>query len=259
MSIEDDLGRKAVSPHNSLSGRRRKRPDVIADKVRDQIVTADLRVGDRIPADWVMPETLNASRGTVREALKILEIEGLIVSKTGPGGGLFVSSIDPDDAIRFLDNLFLSEPPSISDIYALRKQLEPELAAGLAGTLSPEQFVHLQSLIYLYQDEPESAEDEYRQRLAELDFHSGLANLSRNRLLGFVCRFLHSLLQDKSECRAIYSEPTPWVQRETGVNYQVKLLRALKLGDATLASTIMREHMIEAEKFMIERAVLLRK
>nr|WP_319516660.1 FCD domain-containing protein [uncultured Cohaesibacter sp.] len=259
MSIEDDLGRRAVSPHHTLSSRRRKRPDVIADKVRDQIVTADLRVGDRIPADWVTPETLNASRGTVREALKILEIEGLIVTKTGPGGGLFVSSIDPEDAIRFLDNLFLAEPPSISDIYALRKQLEPELAAELAGTLSNEQFVHLQSLIYLYQDEPESAEDEYRQRLAELDFHSGLANLSKNRLMGFVCRFLHSLLQDKSECRAIYSEPTPWGKREMGVSYQVKLLRALKLGDSGLASAIMREHMTEAEKFMIERAVLLRK
>ena len=259
MSIEDDLGRRAVSPHHTLSSRRRKRPDVIADKVRDQIVTADLRVGDRIPADWVTPETLNASRGTVREALKILEIEGLIVTKTGPGGGLFVSSIDPEDAIRFLDNLFLAEPPSISDIYALRKQLEPELAAEVAGTLSNEQFVHLQSLIYLYQDEPESAEDEYRQRLAELDFHSGLANLSKNRLMGFVCRFLHSLLQDKSECRAIYSEPTPWGKREMGVSYQVKLLRALKLGDSGLASAIMREHMTEAEKFMIERAVLLRK
>ena len=195
----------------------------------------------------------------MREALKILEIEGLIVTKTGPGGGLFVSSIDPEDAIRFLDNLFLAEPPSISDIYALRKQLEPELAAELAGTLSNEQFVHLQSLIYLYQDEPESAEDEYRQRLAELDFHSGLANLSKNRLMGFICRFLHSLLQDKSECRAIYSEPTPWGKREMGVSYQVKLLRALKLGDSGLASAIMREHMTEAEKFMIERAVLLRK
>ena len=133
MSIQDDLEQKDLVPRHGPTRRRRKRPDVIADKVRDQIVTADLRVGDRIPADWVLPETLNASRGTVREALKILEIEGLIITKTGPGGGLFVSAIDPEDAIRFLDNLFLSEPPSIPDIYSLRRQLEPELAAGLAG------------------------------------------------------------------------------------------------------------------------------
>ncbi|WP_319410445.1 FCD domain-containing protein [uncultured Cohaesibacter sp.] len=259
MSIQDDLEQKDLVPRHGSTRRRRKRPDVIAEKVRDQIITADLRVGDRIPADWVLPETLNASRGTVREALKILEIEGLIITKTGPGGGLFVSAIDPEDAIRFLDNLFLSEPPSIPDIYSLRRQLEPELAAGLAGKLSDAQFSHLQSLIYLYEDEPTSAEEEYRQRLAELDFHTGLAALSENRLLGFVCRFLHSLLQDKSECRAIYSEPTPWGKREMGVGYQVQLLRALKQGDRQEAGRIMRAHMIEAEKFMIERAVLLRK
>ena len=222
-------------------------------------MTADLSVGDRIPADWVDPDNLNASRGTIREALKILEIQGLIITKTGPGGGLFVSAIDQEDAIRFLDNLFLSEPPSISDIYALRKLLEPELAAKLAGQLTAEQFIHLQSLIYLYEDDPLSAEDEYRQRLAELDFHTALARMSPNRLHGFVCCFLHSLLQDKSECRAIYSEPAPWKQRETGVDYQVKLLRALKTGDPDLSRSIMHEHMIEAERFMMERAVLLRK
>ncbi|WP_316859549.1 FCD domain-containing protein [uncultured Cohaesibacter sp.] len=258
MSMEGDKRLKLGPLQRSQQKKRKKRPDILADVVRDRILTEELAEGDRIPSDWVAPETLNASRGTIREALKILEIQGLIITKTGPGGGLFVSSIDPEDAIRFLDNLFLPDPPSISDIYALRKILEPQLAVSVAGTLSQEQFTYLQSLIYLYEDEPVSAEEEYEQRLAELDFHTALANLCQNRLLGFVCSFLHSLLRDKSECRAIYSEPTPWHGREKGVDYQVRLLRAIRAGHADQAQKIMFEHMNSAEKFMIERAVLLR-
>ncbi|MCO6186622.1 FadR/GntR family transcriptional regulator [Rhizobium sp. L1K21] len=243
-------------PAQVKGAKKRKRPDIIADQIREQIVTAGLKMGERVPADWLAADKLGVSRGTLREALKVLEFQGLTASKTGPGGGVFVSVVSDDDALRILDNLFLSKPPSISDIYTLRKALEPELAASLVGKLTAEQFAELQSLINPYEDEPKSAVEEYSQRLAELDFHAGLARMSENRVLGFICIFLLSLLRDKTECRAIYSEPTPWWMRETGIGYQIRLLRALKADDAERARTIMREHMTEAEKFMLERAVL---
>ena len=50
----------------------------------------------------------------------------------------------------------------------------------------------------------------------------------------------------------------PWGMREQGINYQVRLLRALKAGDGALAHSIMRDHMIDAERFMLERAVLIK-
>ena len=56
-------------------------------------------------------------------------------------------------------------------------------------------------------------------------------------------------------CRSIYKEPNPAL-RETGLHYQVKLLRAIKSGDAELCRMIMRGHMIEAEKYMKERAAM---
>lgn len=235
---------------------KRKRPDIIADAIRDQIMAAGLGPGDRIPAGWLDPDSLGVSRGTLREALKLLEFQGLIASKTGPGGGTFVTAIAPDSAIRILDNLFLFEPPSISDIYAIRRMIEPELAASAAaGSLSAATFEALQSTIRLYEAEPVSAEDEYRQRLAELDFHAELARNNPNRLLGFVAVFLLSLLRDMTVCREIYQEPNPEL-RETGLHYQVRLLRAIKTGDAERAREIMRRHMIEAESYMLERAAV---
>lgn len=233
--------------------RRLRRPDIVARNLREQIIEAGLRPGDRVPSEWIQPETVKASRGTLREALKLLEFQGLIWTRSGPGGGVFVSSVKPSDAIGFLDNLFLFQQPSISDIYTLRKQLEPELAASVAGVLSEEAFQALQSCIRLYEDEPRTAEQEYAQRLAELDFHEELTRHCPNQILAFTCAFLLSLLRDMTVCRSIYSEPNPAL-RETGLHYQVRLLRAMRAGDKELCRMLMRNHMIEAERYMLERA-----
>ena len=58
--------------------KRLRRPDMVAQQIREQIVEAGLRPGDRVPADWLLPETVKVSRGSLREALKVLEFQGLI-------------------------------------------------------------------------------------------------------------------------------------------------------------------------------------
>ncbi|WP_150523158.1 FadR/GntR family transcriptional regulator [Roseibium sediminis] len=235
--------------------RRLRRPDMIAQQIREKIIEGNLQPGDRLPNEWIQPEVVKGSRGTIREALKVLEFQGLITTKSGPGGGIFVSAVQPGEAIRLLDNLFLFNTPTISDIYALRKQLEPELASSVAGSLSEDAFHALQNCIRLYEDEPKTAEEEYGQRLAELEFHEELARHCPNPLLAFTCNFLLSLLRDMTVCRSIYKEPNPAL-RETGLHYQVRLLRAIKAENKHLCRKIMREHMEQAEVYMLERAAM---
>lgn len=237
------------------AGKRLRRPDRIAMQIRERIVAAGLQPGDRVPAEWLQTDEVKVSRGTLREALKLLDYQGLITTRSGPGGGVFVGKVEPREAIRMLDNLFLFKPLSVSDIYTLRKQLEPELAASVSGHLSEEGFHRLQGCIRLYEDEPASAEEEYRQRLAELDFHEELTRHCPNALLAFTCSFLLSLLKDMTVCRSIYRHPIPGL-RETGLHYQVRLLRAIKAGDPELSRMIMRGHMIEAEKYMLHCAAI---
>ena len=67
--------------------------------------------------------------------------------------------------------------------------------------------------------------------------------------------FLLSLLRDMTVCREIYSRPNPEL-RERGLHYQVQLLRAIHSGDAERARGIMREHMEEAERYMLASAAM---
>lgn len=243
-------------PPPPAPARRRKRPDMIADAIRDKIMQSDLQPGERVPTEWLADEALRASRGTLREAMKILEFQGLIATRTGPGGGAFVSAVEENHALGMLNNLFVFDPPSIGDIYAVRKMIEPAIAAEAARTgIAETAFEALRATVRLYEREPASAEEEYRQRLAELDFHAELARTSSNRLFGLIAFLMLGLLRDMTVCRQIYQQPNPGL-RETGLHYQVRLLRAIRARDVDAARTIMHEHMVEAEQYMLERAAM---
>ncbi|NDA30344.1 MAG: FadR family transcriptional regulator, partial [Alphaproteobacteria bacterium] len=65
---------------------KRSRPVLVADEIKEWVVKKDLKSGDKLPNESEMIDLFGVSKGTVREALRILEAQGLISTKTGPGG-----------------------------------------------------------------------------------------------------------------------------------------------------------------------------
>jgi GntR family transcriptional regulator, transcriptional repressor for pyruvate dehydrogenase complex len=240
------------------AGRKRapKRPVVIAEQIKDWIVEQNLKPGDRLPGERDLIVRLHASKSTTREALKVLETQGLIVTRTGPGGGTFVKALSETQAVELLGNYFFFKNPTIRDIYTLRKLLEPELAASVVGRLTDANFRHLESTMRIYAYPPENLVEERLQRHAELDFHSILASLCPNPVLGFVCRFLHSLLRDLTVCRRIYDTPNPDL-RMSGHSFQVMLIQGLKRKDERAVRQIMFDHMVTAQAHMEEREAVV--
>ncbi len=228
---------------------RPRRHDSIAGKIKDMIVADGLRPGERLPPERELRAMFGASKSSVREAISALSAQGLVRSRTGPGGGLFLTGIAPERAMELLSNLFVFEPPTIAEIYAVRRELEPQMAAAVAETIAEPDFARLEAVMRLYDAPPADAAEEYAQRLAELDFHSVLAELCPNRLLGFFCGFLQTMLREMAVCRRIYDAPNP-EQRDTALHYQLRLLRALRARDAAAAREIMRDHMLAAQAYM---------
>ncbi len=247
---DDDPDRIMIQPRPQ-SERRLKRTDDIAERIKDLIVEKALKPDDRLPNEKALIDQFHASKSTVREALKALETQGLIRSRTGPGGGTFVAQLSGSRAMELLGNYFFFRQPSIADIYQVRVRLEPELAASVIGHLRDADYETLQRTMRLYEKPPRDRGEEYRQRLAELDFHSVLAELCPNPILGFTCGFMHNLLRNLTICRQIYGEPNPLL-REQALHYQIRLIRALKAEDADLARQIMLEHMESARRYMEE-------
>lgn len=236
----------------------RRRPEEIADRIKDVIRSDALRPGDRLPQEKELIDQFKAAKGTVREAMKALETQGLIFTRSGPGGGAFVAEPSAQHAMEMLGSYFFFDQPSLAEVYAIRKLLEPEVAAVLAGKLTENDIVRLESTMRIYDRPPVDLDDQYRQRIAELDFHSLLAQLCPDRLLGFICGLTHNLLRSLPIARAIYADPTP-ASREEGLLFQHRLLAALVEDRSEDARRIAFEHMVSAENYMLSKANIVGK
>ncbi|MFD0981641.1 FadR/GntR family transcriptional regulator [Tropicimonas aquimaris] len=237
---------------------RMSRPQRAAAAIKDWVVERGMRPGDRLPGEAELMAHFGMAKGTIREALRVLEAQGLIRTRTGPGGGAFVNEVSEARARALLGNYFYFNEIGIADIYALRRALEPVLVTQLAGQLTEAQIGELEQVMTAYETPPETIEEAERQRMAELDFHALLADYSTNALLRFQCRFLISLLKELTICRKIYSREIPGF-RESGRDYQSRLLQALRAGDAGAAKAIMRAHLNTAQDIMEQQeSVVLR-
>eukprot|EP00873_Tetraselmis_striata_P030282 jgi/Tetstr1/450546/TSEL_037582.t1 len=230
---------------------RRKRTDEIVDAIKKTIIEHGLQPGDRLPQERELMEQYAASKGTIREALKSLEVQGLIRTRTGPGGGAFIDTMSENRAMSLLSNYLFAKTVTIGDIYALRKVLEPLVAVSAMANMDAAAYQRLDDIIAIYDHEPADAQERWDQRMAELDFHAVVAEYADNALLAFTCRFLQRLLKDLAVCHDIYVQPKP-VLRAQGIEYQRQMIAAMQVGDADAVHRIMADHMAYAERSMLD-------
>lgn len=239
----------ASAPSEPKTRARRSRPLHVADAIKDWVVERGLQPGDRLPGEAELIERFGMSKGTIREAMRLLQAQGLIETKTGPGGGSFVGEVTRERATALLANYFFFRDVTIDDIYQVRIALEPELAASLAGRLTDSQLGELEAIMADYAEAAADAEEERRQHVASLKFHSRLSDFGGNALLGFFIGFMAQILTDLTVYKRLYTTPNHDLWQK-GRKHQIDLIGALRKGDSAKARQVMRSHMEMARGLM---------
>lgn len=227
---------------------RIKRADQIVESVKQWVVVNGKQPGDRLPNERELMEQFECSKGTVREALKSLEVQGLVRIKTGPNGGAVLERVPYEKASQLLRNFLHFDQPTGPEIYALRTLVEPEIAALATPRLQDEDFARLESLVACCETPASNFDERMQQRIAELEFHVVLAGCCDNAMLAFIGRFLNDMIRDL----VIFKKAQLPEQQEfscANLNYHKQLMDAFRKRDADLARELMREHMQSAEHF----------
>ncbi len=238
-------------PENAepLRPQRRTRPVRVAEAIKDWVVEQGLQPGDRLPGESELIARFGMSKGTIREAMRLLQAQGLVETKTGPGGGSFVGAVSDERARALLANYFYFRNVTIADIYAVRIALEPELAATLAGKLTETQLGELEAIMEGYAAPASDAEEERAQHVASLRFHARLSDFGDNALLGFFIGFMAQILTDLTVYKKLYTSPNLDLWRQ-GRDHQTELIAALRSGDPVTARRVMKSHMEMARDLM---------
>ncbi|WLD58875.1 FCD domain-containing protein [Salinispirillum sp. LH 10-3-1] len=231
--------------------RRLKRADQIVESVKRWVVVQDMQPGERLPNEATLMEQFDCARGTVREALKSLEVQGLITIKTGPNGGAVLAQVPYPLASQLLRNFLHFQHPTGPDIYQLRVLVEPQIAEMAVGNLTDADLAELNRLTELCAEAPANLEERLEQRIAELEFHNVLADRCGNPLFAFLGRFLNDLIKDL----VIYKKVQLPEQREfseANLHFHRELNEAFQQRDQAHVKQLMTEHMLSAQAFNVE-------
>jgi DNA-binding FadR family transcriptional regulator len=161
-----------------------KASDVLAGELRERILTGELAEGDALPAERELVKQAQMSRATVREALRILEVQNLVRVKTGRAGGAFVQRPTTKSMANSVSMLIRGRRIKLVDLMETREALEPFCAELAARNRTGEDLAELDRANEAIA-EPEADLAQFLQ--ANLDWHVGVAVASRNELLtGFM-------------------------------------------------------------------------
>jgi GntR family transcriptional repressor for pyruvate dehydrogenase complex len=211
--------------------------EAIVELFHAQIQLGILEHGSKIPAERVLAEQLKVSRGSVREAIRTLELQGLAISKHGSGTFINTQSLD---AVTTLMTSSLGEGESqLHDIFEVRHLLEPQLAALASERATDEDVKRLSSILVEQQRqimEGETGVD------ADTKFHFALATATHNSALVKVVSAVEDVLQQSRD--QTLQQPG---RSERSLESHRQILEMVQAGDSLGARSAMEHHLTAVE------------
>lgn len=201
-----------------------------------QVAESGLQPGTILESETEMMARYGVSRGSLREALRVLEVLGFIHMKPGPKGGPVL--LDPDSRqFSAMAALFYQRiHAKYADLLEMRLVLEPEAAALAAERRTSEQIELLEG--YISRSHTANLEDDRQFRAVGQGFHDLVAGISGNGILSLVIHSCYDLFAGKST-GFLY----PQDERKCVGDVHEKIAIAIIKGDAEKSRMLMKNHM----------------
>ena len=223
-------------------GRRVYQP--LVEQIRRDIFQRQRHPGDRLPHERALAEQFGIGRSAVREALRVLEIQGLVEVRHGYRGGAFVAEPGASPLLWALDASLRLDHVGVDELYEARRLVEPMLARLAAERDASA----LAALLEANVVEAEARIDEGRSAFAlNVEFHAILAKAGGNRVVNLIMRAILDLLQESRE-----RQPTddPNLSREA-VRGHRQILEAISASDGRLVEALMLAHLMRVHELPV--------
>jgi DNA-binding FadR family transcriptional regulator len=217
--------------------------EAVARQLRDMLLSARLRPGDKLPNERQLIESLGVSRGAVRQALLLLQQQGLVEVRVGQTGGVFVKEIGLAPVLNAFENLVHAQGITVAEYLAAKRALEPALTEGAVENITPGQLDALRANVRAMRDalaEDPDAEPDLLE--FSLEFHEIVVSATGNRVLEAL---LHALIRLADRLPDFHSADTQdW---QAVIDGHQAMIHALEHRDAEQLRRLMRDHVDSVE------------
>lgn len=206
----------------------------VAENIREYIMSGEIEVGDKLLSEMKLCEMLGVGRGTVREAIRVLQMSGFVEMR--PGRGAFVArTTEPDNDDLF--GWFKTNEAKLMDFLRVRSALEP-LAIRLAIQHRNEKDVEALSQIHQKTMRAVSENNAPMLAMCDEEFHAYIFTCSRNEVLISINRTISNAL--KNFRGKTFHIPT---NAKNVLEPHGDILFAFLSGDADEGEKMMKKHM----------------
>ena len=223
----------------SLAIKPQKTALILAQRIVRDIHKGGIAPGDKLPPEKLMMEQYDAGRGTLRESLRFLELQGLLSFKPGPGGGPVVEKPGADALAATLALLLQFDGAPYRVIAEARAAFEPLMARLAAERITPERLKELERSVV---DMEENIDDNAIYLESNERFHDVIAWASGNSLFGFLIDVMVGSMDLSGAAHGIQYPPR---RRQAVLKAHRSIYEAIEAGDAGRAEKSMEIHIGE--------------
>lgn len=233
---------RADTLRESLSPVRRTRVyEEVASRIRRMIADRRLTPGDKLPPERELAAALGVSRTSVRDAIRTLEVAGLLEARQGEG--TVVRELSADNLVGPLASALLARRDLLSDLIAVRKMIEPPIAREAARHATPEEIRQLEAILTR---QAARVEDGGLAMDEDSAFHDMIARASRNQVVLKVIDVLMDLLREGRE-RSLQVRGRP----QKSLRGHRQILDAIRRRDGDTAARAMLAHLEQIEEMLL--------
>ena len=215
--------------------RRTRVYEAVAAQIQAQIAEGRLRPGDRLPPERELAEAFGVSRDSVRDAIRVLELAGLVVPRQGEG--TVVRELTLDSVVSPLASALLQRKDLLADLLDARRIIEPALAYRAAQRAGDEDIQAMAEILRRQAAKVRAGEPGIDEDTA---FHYRLATAARNQVILKVMDVLMDLLRE-GRARSLQAQGRP----ERSLEGHRRILAALRRRDPEAAKRAMEQHLEE--------------
>lgn len=234
MSLDGD----APVTRTRAFSRSEKVSQLVARELVREISESQLPTGAKLPHESAMLESFGVSRSSLREALRILEVHGVVSIRPGPKGGPVVEAAGSSDFARMASLYFYLGDATYGDLLEARNQIDPVMARLAAERRDRASIKVLNDALDLARNNPSASDAEWLH--ASGVFHLVVAGLSGNPVLDMLGEALMEVWMRRLE-QVVY----PPRQRDRTITVHVQIADAITAGDGQTAHDLMASHMAD--------------
>lgn len=210
----------------------------VVSQIHDLIREGKLKASDQLPSERELAETFKVSRTSVREALRALETQGLVVSRTGMGN--FVADLPVESLVAPLATLLIEEKSALADIFEMRKLIEPRIAALAAERATKRDIERMKGILEKQREEVDRGATGVEE---DAEFHFVIGRATQNQALEKLVSGLMDILSHSRE----ESLQTPG-RSQASLESHYRILSAIADHDRERAREAMLRHIEQVEE-----------